>query len=168
MPNLFTTPVPGQSLTNDPDSRAPWEQPPKFNTVNQALDHLREVASSPKFIKDLDHLLQEDKKFFIDELVAGMLSEGFINGLWTVDSMLLLVEPLTVLMVWTAAQLDRSPSFSSDTGYEDRTGFESLIGEVVQDIQVAEEEPVEAPQEPEEPQSPLVQGPQSPLVTGVM
>lgn len=166
--DIFNAPIPGQSLTRDPDMRGPWEMPPRFTTPNQCLDHLFKTVTSPEFIKAFDKLLEEDRKFYVDELAVGMLQEGFINGLWTVDTMLLLVEPLIIMMVWEAAQLDRSPSFSNDTGYEDRTGFEELTGMVVEDApQELPEEPQEAPMEAQQ-ASPLTSNiPQSPLTGGM-
>lgn len=170
---VFNAPIPGQSLTQDPGSRGPWEMPPKFTTTNQALDHLFNVVTSKNFIQSYGELLMEDKKFYTDELAAGILSEGFINGLWTTDTMMLLMEPLIILMVWAAAQLDKSPSFSTDTGFEDRTGFEALTDIVVEDIpEEPPVEPEEVPEEPTEPTPPIVsqlEGGQqtSPLVGGM-
>lgn len=167
--NLFSAPIPGESLTRDPSSRMPCEMPPKFNTPNKALDHLFKVVTSENFIKNYMVVLEEDKKCHIDKVVVGMLSEGFLNGLWTVDMMMLLVEPLTIMMVWAAAQLRKSVSFSNDTGYEDRTGFEEIMG-LVADEDIAEG-PVETQElPPEEPaqQSPLTANvPQSPLTGGM-
>lgn len=167
---IFNGPIPGQSLTQDPNTRGPWEMPTKFSNANQALDYLFKIVTSTKFIKSLDTLLQEDKQFYLDELAAGMLEEGFINGLWTPDMALLLIEPLIVMMVWAASQLNRSPTFSNDTGYEDRTGFEEIMGMLDE-----EEIPEGAIEEPEEPQeapqpdaSPLTAGiPKSPLTGGL-
>lgn len=167
---LMNAPIPGQSLTQDPSSRGPWERPPQFNTVNSALDHLHKTVTSKKFIQAYDKLLEEDRKFYVDTLVVGMLQEGFLNGLWTVDTMMLLVEPLTVLMVWTAAQLNRSPSFSTDTGYEDRTGFDEMMS-FVDDDEVPQPEPQMEPED--EPSAPPATAenpaavPQSPLVGGM-
>ncbi|AHK11875.1 hypothetical protein CHOED_015 [Vibrio phage CHOED] len=169
--SIFNGPIPGQSLTQDPATRGPWEMPPKFTTANKALDHLFKVVTSKKFIQAYDKLLGEDKRFYTDELAANMLSEGFINGLWTVDVMVLLVEPLIAMMVWAAAQLGRSPSFSTDTGYEDRTGFEEIMGALeANEIPEAPQEDQEIPQDvPQEaPQSPLTSNiPQSPLTGGM-
>lgn len=167
---IFNAPIPGSSLTKDPDSRGPWEMPPKFSSVNQAIDHLFRTVTSETFIRNYDVLMSEDKRFYVDELAVQILMEGFMNGLWTPDMMLLLVEPLMIMMIWAAAQLDRSPTFSNDTGYEDRTGFESIM-EMLDDDQIPEgpvdtpEEPTEAPEAPE---SPLVSNiPQSPLTGGM-
>lgn len=166
---IFNGPIPGQSLTQDPEMRGPWEMPPKFNTPNQAIDHLFKVVTSRGFIKHLDNLLSEDKKFYIDEIASGMLSEGFMQGLWTVDVMMLLVEPLITLLIWDAAQLNLSPSFSNDTGYEDRTGFEDLTRDLVESDEVPEA-PEETLEEPEATRatSPLTSNiPSSPLTGGL-
>ena len=42
-------PIPGQSLTNDPDERYPWENPPEFTDFKQALNFIT------------SNLLEEDK-----------------------------------------------------------------------------------------------------------
>lgn len=162
--DILKGPIPGQSLTQSPEMRGPWESAPKFTTPSQAIDHLFSTVTSKGFIEAYDTLLAKDKKFYTDELVTNMLSEGFINGLWTVDTMMLLVEPLTIMMVWCAAQLRRSPSFSNDSGYEDRTGFEELTGMIAEEVPEAPEEPAE---EPQEAMSPLTSNiPSSPLTQG--
>ena len=33
-------PIPGQSLTNNPDNPYPWEQPPQFTELQPAIDAL--------------------------------------------------------------------------------------------------------------------------------
>ena len=40
--NPFNRPIPGQSLTNPVDDPYPWESPPKFTKVNEALDFVVE------------------------------------------------------------------------------------------------------------------------------
>lgn len=173
---IFNAPIPGQSLTQDPNMRGPWEMPPKFSSANQAIDHLFSVVTSEKFITNYDKLMSEDKKFYVDRLATSMLEEGFINGLWSVDVMLMLVEPLIIQLVWAAAQLDRSPSFSNDTGYEDRTGFEDVTQMVLEGAEVPtapqetpEEAQMEAPEQPEIPPqlAQVAQNKQSPLVGGM-
>ena len=45
----YTGPIPGQSLTNSPDSKQPWELPPQFVNKRQAelyiLEELTEAGS---------------------------------------------------------------------------------------------------------------------------
>lgn len=128
---LFNAPVPGQSLTRSPEAKGPWEQPPKFVTTEEALDHLFGVVMSKGFAQNLAKIVSRDKKAFIDRIASAMLQEGFINGLWTVDVLMLLVEPLIVLLVYAASLLDATVSFSTDSGYEDRTGFDYLTDAVL-------------------------------------
>ncbi len=33
----FERPIPGQSLTNDPDTKYPWEQPPMYTDIETAV-----------------------------------------------------------------------------------------------------------------------------------
>lgn len=124
---LFNAPIPGQSLTNSPDSRAPYEMPPQFAAPGPALDHMFRTITSKKFMGAFNKLFKEDRKFFLDKIAAQMLQEGFINGLWTVDVMLLMVEPMICMLVWLACMMELPVSFSTDTGAEDRTGFEDVM-----------------------------------------
>lgn len=141
---LFSAPVPGQSLTDDPTARKPWEMPPKFASSGKALDHLYNTITEKKFMRAFHKLVKEDKKFFVDTIAAQMLQEGFLHGLWTVDLMVTLVEPLLVMLVWLASTMDLSVSFSTDTGAEDRTGFEDIFGSLVGFNEAAAESEAEA------------------------
>jgi len=133
---LFTGPIPGQSLTRSPDQRAPYEMPPKFAKTADALDHLLLMVTDKKFIKNFAILLRKNKKLKLDKMVSAILQQGFVNGMWTVDTAMLLIEPLLCLMVWAAAQQDASVTFSTDTGYEDRTGFDYVTNALVGDPNV--------------------------------
>lgn len=178
---LFSGPIPGQSLTRSPDQKAPFELPPKFADTDAALDHLLMMVMDKKFIKNFSVLVKKNKKLFVDKMASAILQKGFVHGMWTVDTMMLLVEPLICLLVWAAAQLDATVSFSTDTGYEDRTGFDfvtdALLGspndqmithetsdDVVATKQTAvaeaEQQPTEAPRQEAAMASPLVGGQQ--------
>lgn len=146
---LFNGPIPGQSLTQDPDSRQPWELPPKYNTPEDAMDHLRNVVSSEAFVASYSELLaagrRGDRNFYTDRLAAEMLIEGFMAGLWTVDMMILLAEPTVVLMAWVASQLGEVPRFTTDTGYEDRTGYEQMVDMVTESEELTPSAPQQSP-----------------------
>lgn len=181
---LFNAPVPGQSLTDDPSSRKPWEMPPRFTSTGKALDHLFQAVTDKKFMGSFNKLMKEDRMFFVDRIAAQMLQEGFLHGLWTVDMMVTLVEPLIVMLVWLASTMDLVVSFSTDNGSEDRTGFEDvfegLVGfdEAAQETQetadgadVSQEGeqpvPAEAAPAPQMPPAAAPAAPQSPLVGGM-
>jgi len=131
--NLFSGPIPGQSLTRSPDQRAPYEMPPKFPDTAAAMDHLLLMVHNEKFIRNFATLVKKNKKMYLDKMVSAILQQGFVHGMWTVDTAMLLIEPLLCLLVWAAAQQDATVSFSTDTGYEDRTGFDYVTDALVGD-----------------------------------
>ena len=84
-------PIPGQSLTNDPDQRYPWEGPPEYTDFRQALNFIT------------GQLLQEDifaaiMKGIGDgvplaDITLQMLQTGFEQGKWNPDLLTMLIEP---------------------------------------------------------------------------
>ena len=95
----FNKPVPGQSLTNDPDNPYPWESPPEFVNVNTAIDSI------------VMNMLGDEEKLanIIEVLASGeipiagiaqiILEDGFRKGKYNPDLMLLLAEPLMVILM---------------------------------------------------------------------
>ena len=95
----FSKPVPGQSLTNDPDNPYPWESPPEFVNVNTAIDSI------------VMNMLGDEEKLanIIEVLASGeipiagiaqiILEDGFRKGKYNPDLMLLLAEPLMVVLM---------------------------------------------------------------------
>jgi len=172
---LFNGPIPGESLTRSPSERGPYEMPPKFASTAEAMDYLLGVITSDNFIDNFAEIIKPDKAIFVDKLTAELVKEGFINGLWTVDTAMLLVEPLMALMIWAAAQLDATVSFSNDTGYEDRTGFDyvtdALIGDpneiMIQQPEEGELEQEGLDEQPEIPEQPNAPVGASPLLGGL-
>ena len=95
----FSKPIPGQSLTNDPDNPYPWESPPEFVNVNTAIDSI------------VMNMLGDEEKLanIIEVLASGeipiagiaqiILEDGFRRGRYNPDLMLLLAEPLMVILM---------------------------------------------------------------------
>ena len=95
----FSKPVPGQSLTNDPDNPYPWESPPEYVNVNTAIDSI------------VMNMLGDEEKLanIIEVLASGeipiagiaqiILEDGFRKGKYNPDLMLLLAEPLMVVLM---------------------------------------------------------------------
>lgn len=94
-------PIPGQSLTNDPNSPLPFEGPPVFTKKKEATEEI------------FTNLIREDVyPMVIDALADGvpvmdltkvLLFEGFREGKWNPDLFLLLIEP-TAYMVMALAE----------------------------------------------------------------
>ena len=101
----FNKPIPGQSLTNDPDEAYPWERSPEHTTVKAALDDL------------VTNIFEEERLVAIVELLARrtlpiasiaqiLLEQGFRQGKWNPDLMLLLAEPLMVILMALAERAE--------------------------------------------------------------
>ena len=99
----YTGPVPGQSLTNSPDSKQAWELPPQFVNKRQAeLYILEELTEKEKFIIITD-LISDGMP--LDTLTRTYLMAGYSKGLWDVDMMMLLIESVAYILMALAEKV---------------------------------------------------------------
>ena len=93
----FNRPVPGQSLTNPPEQKYPWESPPEFTNVTEAqLYLLAELTEKERFVSLTNALADQVP---VDIITRTILFEGFSRGKWSADLLLLLIEPLAVIVM---------------------------------------------------------------------
>jgi hypothetical protein len=97
-------PIPGQSLTRDPDSPAPYEQAPEFTNVHKAVEYLFGNIIDEKSYVPVMQALANDTP--VMDLVQVVLFEGFQNGKWNPDLMLMLVEPMAYILIALAERAD--------------------------------------------------------------
>ena len=83
--------VPGASLTNDPETHYPWEQPPKFANPQDALDDMYFTLSQPEVAKDVASALANGVSVL--DLTSLFVFTGFVGGKFTPDVGLLIGEP---------------------------------------------------------------------------
>ena len=108
----FERPVPGQSLTNDPDTKYPWEQPPKFTNVSSATMEI--VADSyEKETYEMIALTLADG-MPVGSLASLILQAGFQEGKWNPDVMTLMMEPTMYMII----------AFAEKTGIQDYVTYE--------------------------------------------
>ena len=94
-------PMPGQSLTNDPENPLPFEQPPKFVDKTDALEYLfASFVEEKKYIALMGAL---EQGLPIMDLTTLLLVSGFQDGLWNYDLLLILIEP-TAYMIMALAE----------------------------------------------------------------
>lgn len=95
-------PIPGESLTNDPENPRPFEQAPKFTDVNKAQEEI-----FAKLIEEENYVpimkLVDNGEATIMEVTQNLLYAGFREGQWNPDLMLMLAEP-TAYMVMALAE----------------------------------------------------------------
>lgn len=95
----FNRAPPGYSLTQSP-KKWPWEQPPRFSRPDQAVDFI------------IDNLEKEDTEqhyveimfagISIEEIVNGLVSAGFGQGLFTPDVAEIIKAPLAFYLMGVA------------------------------------------------------------------
>ena len=94
-------PLPGQSLTNDPEAPLPFEQPPRFVDKTDALEYL--FASFVEEKKYLALMGALEQGMALMDLTKLLLVSGFQDGLWNYDLLLILIEP-TAYMIMALAE----------------------------------------------------------------
>ena len=98
----FERPVPGQSLTNDTDTKYPWEQPPIYTDSETAIMSI--VADSYEKETYTMLVLSMADGMPVGDLAAMILQAGFNEGKWNPDLMLLLIEPTMYILAAIAEQ----------------------------------------------------------------
>ena len=100
---LMDGPIPGQSLTTEIGSR-PWQQPAKFSTVEDTLEHYATKITDPK-INDslLDALEMGTPVTSIAEIVV---QSGAMEGIHTIDVSILVLPVIMELIAYVADEAE--------------------------------------------------------------
>ena len=92
---IFDTPVPGQSLTDEPGNY-PWEHAPQYATVEDASHVIWERLHREEVIDTIVILLRNGMT--VENITRVLVFSGFLNGKFTVDTAILL-SPIVAKMV---------------------------------------------------------------------
>lgn len=98
-PESFDAPIPGESLTVEP-GKYPYERPPEFTDVDDALDWLLERLVQPKVATETLALMESGVA--VSVLVEMLLQSGFGEGKWSAPMMYLMAPPLTIILTHMA------------------------------------------------------------------
>tara|TARA_R100001463_G_scaffold11325_1_gene31776 strand:- start:410 stop:1135 length:726 start_codon:yes stop_codon:yes gene_type:complete len=85
-------PIPGQSLTNSPDSKYPWENTPELSNPREALDSIVAEIMQPEAVKNIVNALA--KGGAVGDIASAVLYAKFTEGEISIDTMMLLAEPI--------------------------------------------------------------------------
>ena len=119
-------PMAGESLTNDPDNPMPFEGPPQYTELREALEAIFEKLIDEVNYTQLMKLLAS-QDFSIMEVTQVVLHQGFSEGLWNPDLMLLLIEP-TAYMIMALAERAEIDFDIMETDDEDDEEEEEFLG----------------------------------------
>lgn len=120
----LNVPVAGESLTQDPESKQPFEKPPTFTNVEEATQELFFNMTDEENLDQIVNLMRADVP--IEDIAQVMLFSGFREGLFNPDLMLLMLEPTMYILLWVADYAGVSPVLSpeSDIDFVDEEGEE--------------------------------------------
>lgn len=116
----FDRPIPGQSLTNDPESPAPYERAPKYTDRTEILEYyFEEFTEEGMYGSILDTL---ESGVSIMEIVQVLVFQGFQEGLYNPDMMLMIAEPLAYMIAALAERADVDFIVMKDEEDDDNEG----------------------------------------------
>ena len=110
--NPLQGPIPGQSLTNSPDSQQPWEQPPKMTNIKEAREKVFLEILKKENLEAIVNLLDEGMS--VAEITEMLLFIGFTKGEFNADLMMLLIEPTMYMILALAEGVGIDPNINRD------------------------------------------------------
>lgn len=153
-------PIPGMSLTKTPKNQ-PWEQPPMFNTKEEALGFYFERLNDPEKLDDMLFLMK--RKFPIQTFVESMTSYGVMEGYHTPDVKVIIAPILHehIKMLLEALNIGyiewEGPSDEEKKSKKEKERMQILIQEALEDPSAPAVEEVEQAKE-------ALQGDKEPLI----
>ena len=91
----FDTPIPGQSLTDEPGNY-PWEHAPQFTDVDEVIGDLYDSLTKPNIARQLIAML--DAGVPVEAIVRVITFGGFMEGKYNPDVGFIIAEPLMNLV----------------------------------------------------------------------
>jgi hypothetical protein len=110
--NPFQGPIPGQSLTNSPDSRQPWENPPKVTSIKEARELMFLEILKQENLEALVSLMNSGMS--ISKITEMLLFIGYTKGQFNADMMMLLAEPTMYMLLAIAEQIGLNVKVNED------------------------------------------------------
>ena len=96
--------IPGQSLTNDPKQPYNWEKPVEYTNPREAMLYVFETLTVPETTENL--LISLKNGVGVIDIASITLYSGFLEGKWSPDLMLLLMEPAMFMIMALAEKAD--------------------------------------------------------------
>jgi hypothetical protein len=105
-------PIPGQSLTDNPDQSYPWESPPEYTDFNKAFNYLAEELLEEEIYVPL--MVAMGQGVPISDITLQLLQRGFQEGKWNPDMFMMLIEPTMYLLMALAEKAEIEPRLYGD------------------------------------------------------
>ena len=122
--------IPGQGLTNDPESPYPWEKAPEFTALDTSLQYIFGLLIDPENYVPIMDVIADGTALM--DITQGILFKGFTEGKWNPDLMMLLAEPVAYILLALAerANIDDIKIYKGEEEDDDNeaTLFDIEIG----------------------------------------
>jgi hypothetical protein len=126
------TPTPGESLTSDPETPNPYEQPPKFTDQQEAVDDLFMRLTDEENIDHFLDLMRDGVP--VEDIAQVALFEGFRQGMYTPDLMLMMIEPTIYILLYLADYAGIDNVVLSPESGEVRMGIAGAVDKKKEDM----------------------------------
>lgn len=100
-PDFLHQPIPGISLTGAPGN-APWEQPPKYASLDEVVDYYSDKLVDEDMIVDVIGVIKGNVPLLT--IAEGMIRAGIMEGIHTIDAGML-VKPILVELMIALAEI---------------------------------------------------------------
>jgi len=100
---MIDAPIAGQSLTAELGNR-PWQQPPQYTTVEEALQYYVPRLTNPEMIDDLFNVMETGIP--LTTLANAIQSSGVMEGKHSLDIGILIMPVLIETMAYLAEEAD--------------------------------------------------------------
>ena len=105
--NHFNSPNPGEGITQSPEQKFPWEQPPRKTEIRPVMEEIFLQKTEKENLLELLGLQMNKQP--VDEIAQVILYKGMTSGAFNMDLMLMLVEPTMYLLIAIAEEYEIEP-----------------------------------------------------------
>ena len=141
----FSRPIPGQHLTSELGGR-PWQSPPQYATVDDALDWYLERFSNQEVVQELMSVLESGIP--ISTVANSMQLGAVLQGVHSIDVGVLVMPVLMEMMKYLAERTDTSYKMGDEPEDTERPS-EAVIRSALNELEKQQGEPdIEEQEEP--------------------
>lgn len=146
----FDRPIPGMSLTAELGNR-PWQQPPQYSTVEEALQWYIPRLTNPELLDQLLDVMETGIP--LTTIANAMQTSGVMEGKHSLDVGMLIMPVLIETMAYLAEEAEIEYVAGSNIEADPNTPTESRISLAISKVREERgEEPEEQPTMEEEPE----------------
>ena len=146
----LSRPIPGQSLTAELGGR-PWQQPPQYDTVDEAMDWYLERFDSQEVVDELMAVIESGVP--IATIVNSMQLGAVLQGVHSIDVGMLVMPIIMEMMKYLAEQTDTEYKMGDEPEKTDRPSdavMQSALNELKNQQEGSNNEEPEMEEEEEE------------------